>query len=1346
MSAKLKWLALAFSLFFLITSGSTSFSLDRQMLLFYSSLDGKVDADLARGEAEALPGYKRAFAEGVRGQAVVVGKESGLIKTLEAPISFWLDIDIPVNYVDEFIGALRYSQPQNLRWQEGTLSFWVKPLDWRSGDGRDHYLVHLDMEDTLSFVWAPYPGWLEFRQSRISDRDVYKKFSTYPGINADAWQNVTVSWRGKEQWTYVDGRLSGHVFEGVPGYTGGGKYIALGDAQEFHSAFDELLVLAQAITETDAEALYRRAKEPGLRPLISIPETPSGIKIDASVKKSEYLRAAKLTGWTDSILGVANNDPTFVYLTYDERNLYVSFVFPVPDKYRVNPVEYVNQPVKMKAKGRDADLFGDDYFEVKLIPGGTNDRYRLAVNAAGAKFDSKNGDKSWNGTWKAQSYFDDYFWKVELAFPFSTFGRAAPSVGETWQMNLVHQAVQVTEMGSVWAYGGPDPKPMGTLTFGGTLPAIHLDRAGNPGSGAIDIEASVNAGRLKAAERWSFDTVVSAVALGELDEAMKNLEAEAPREYAEKKELSLEPGKTLKIKVEHTLEKPLAADLVIFVKNKEGKNVLVHRMPFAFSVATSMDVRMLPSLNRVLVELDAGAISAIKKGVSAEITIFDKSEKPVKRRSLIKMKSVKQVVEIDAAALPAGKYSAVAKLSAAGKPMPEMKKDFEIKPKPEWLGAKVGISEEVMSPWTPLQSDDASISCWGRTYTYGDSVFPAKIEVLGKEILASPMVINIKEDGKSRSVSADRIAFQSKKPNRIEYRVSGSAGSFDVKTENWIEYDGLIWVKLIVTPEQKGARMEEMTLEVPYNKEIATHWYNGQYRPDSATGYLPGKKYVGPAANFARFGDAERGLQWVWEHRYGCRISNKKEAMELIPGEDAYRVKLKFVDHEITLDEPIEIEIGLQALPNRSQPKGYHGPYWGGGGSRIRPTLKFKEIPVINLWYHRWYLWNYMNLTQEQLEWGRKRVVKGWQQFKEIGCIYSNHITTSPMSPEYRYYYDEWRVVPSSKPNFAALDAMDIDKARKSHAAHICYGSESYSDFYMYYLQKALKYFHEGDGTGPKVPIGLYYDNSGAASCGNRYHGHGVLVDGEYKPVKAILAWRRANERIRRIMKGITERSWFTVHMSGQPIVAYWSYNDIMIPGEQYAAFFHMKKAQADAEGKPWPYDYTLMTELDRVRAEYSSQGYGPAQVFLSEIWNFASKRPPEEQAKARRHLFGMLFVNDVMSWGNDSAKTPVLNALWEHLGWDDKVVFIPYWRNQQYLNMQPYDENKIVASIYEREGKIAIFAFNNTDKNVQASRNRRCRLRKRKARRADFKQGIQIKRNKSNRAASAEGLPDIFS
>jgi len=1247
-------------------------ALDREGLLFYSSLDGRADADFARGKSEAFPGYKSAFTEGVRGQAAVVGKESGLIKTLEAPISFWLDIDIPVNYVDEFIGALRYSQPQNLRWQEGTLSFWVKPLDWDCKDGNNHYLAHMEMEDTLSFVWSVYPPWLEYRQSRISDRDIYKKNATGPAPEKDKWQQISVSWRDKEQWTYVNGKLSKYTTEGVPGYIGGGSYFAFGDAQKFHTAFDEILVLAEALGEAGAKALYDRVTKDGSGPLVTLPETDGKITIDGQIDEAEYSGAAKLTGWIDAILGIANDDGTKANLTYDKDNLYIAFTFPIPEKYRRDKVGYVARPVKMDAEEADSEaIFDDDYFEV-IIGVADKDVYRFALNAAGTRYDSKNGDKSWNGNWKHQTRFDDNFWTVELALPFSIFGRV-PAVGETWKLNLRHQAKRVIEMDSVWAYSGPDPDAMGALRFGGGIPAIQIERITNPANGNVEIEASVEASILKQPDRWQFHAAIP----------------DAPEKFETTRTLALAPGKTKKVAVSYILPRALAADLVISIKDKGGNDLFIQRLPFVFSLQTGLSARLLPSPKKLLVEIDLGATSLLKKGVTGELSIKDSKGKKLKTASVDKLKSVRETLGVDIAEVPVGRYTVAANLKAAGRALPEMTAKFEIKPKPEWLGTHVGVGQDVLAPFTPLESNANSISCWGRTYTYGDSVFPAKIEILGKELLAGPMTLDIKEGGKSVSVSGAKLAFTSKKPNRIEYILSGSAGSFDVKTENWIEYDGLIWVKIIVTPRKKPAVMEEMALVIPYNNQIATHWYNGQYRPDSATGYIP-KEYAGPVCGRARIGDVERGLQWCWEHTYNWKIADKSTAMEMRREKDAYRVKLKFVDHKISVDEPIEIEIGLQALPARPQPKKFHGWYWGGhpaNKTKSEPRLR-DEVPIVCLWNTGvWPFWNAPKMTLKEMAGARKSKLERWLKYKVTDCIYSNHQGVSPMIPEYRYYQEEWRIVPSSRPNFAALDAQPLNKVRHTSYTAVCLGSESYADYHMYYLRKSLKYM---TGRNPKIPVGLYYDVSHVASCANHYHGCGVKIDGQWKEKYALLEWRRNCERIRRILKGINRDAWYTVHMSGDPLMATWSFNDIMIPGEQYAAYFKMKKAQAQAAGEKWPDDYTKMCGLDRVRAEYSSQGYGPAQVFLSEIWTWAKGMSKEEQHAARRHCYGLMFVNDVASWANDSAKTLVLNAMWEHLGWDYKVKFIGYWQNQQYLNMQPYDENKIVASIYEREGKIA--------------------------------------------------------
>ena len=356
-------------------------------------------------------------------------------------------------------------------------------------------------------------------------------------------------------------------------------------------------------------------------------------------------------------------------------------------------------------------------------------------------------------------------------------------------------------------------------------------------------------------------------------------------------------------------------------------------------------------------------------------------------------------------------------------------------------------------------------------------------------------------------------------------------------------------------------------------------------------------------------------------------------------------------------------------------------------------------MPLVALWTHAWEIWNTPEMPVERMENRRKRVLRDWKNSRMIHCTYCNHTTTSPLNTTYRYFYNEWRTVPSSRPNFKAVEAMTGEAARKNNSAQICYGSASYRDWYCYHLDKNLRHWR---GEDPQVPVGLYFDTSGPTTCANAHHDHGVVIDGERKPYLAILTWRELSKRLRTIIKAVDPDAWLTVHMSGRPVPAYWGFYDIMIPGEQYAAFFTFKKAQAEAAGKPWPYDYTVMTQLDRVRAEYSSQGFGPAQVFLSEIWNFARGIPEAEQLPALRHLVGLLFVNDIRTWGGGRVELEVLEALWRHFGWDDEIVFHPYWRNQALIQPVPYDENRLVASLFTRRGRAFLFPFNNTDEAVE--------------------------------------------
>ncbi|NOZ73805.1 MAG: hypothetical protein GXO90_00260, partial [FCB group bacterium] len=417
--------------------------------------------------------------------------------------------------------------------------------------------------------------------------------------------------------------------------------------------------------------------------------------------------------------------------------------------------------------------------------------------------------------------------------------------------------------------------------------------------------------------------------------------------------------------------------------------------------------------------------------------------------------------------------------------------------------------------------------------------------------------------------------------------------------------------------------------------------------------------------------------------------------MEFIPGKDSYVVRFHIIDHKTKFTKPLSFSFGLQALPARPvNPPGFRRAYWGfsGGGQGI------PGFENVSLYSRGWSpQLNYLNLSDTFLRKRREGLNKRWKKNHYICAHYLNHRFIDGRVPEYKYFQEEWRPVPSNRPDIKGK-SMKLGGQKNYIMAPVCYGSKSYQNFYIYYLDKFMR---EMTKDSP-APIGLYFDCGAAANDQNQLHGCGYIDStGKRRTELAILPWRETMKRIYRVTKKYGSKNWITFHMSGQPKMAYLSFADVLIPGEQFDSYFKMKKARE----KTWPYNYTKMLSLPRMRAEFTPYAWGGGQVFLSEIWNFARKQPKEVRQRAVDHFFGICFVNDTMTWGAGEAKGRVLAALSKYFPWDDDVVFHPYWNNQSLISMEKFNKDKIVASLFtnhkNNKYSLMVFAFNDTDEEV---------------------------------------------
>jgi hypothetical protein len=202
------------------------FGLDREDLLFYASLDGTVKADYARGEPEPTSSPEVEFAKGIRGKGVIAS------------------------------GYLTWKGEANARGEEGTISFWLSPVDYSAPDGKNHNFMFMSAEGGVVYLYMFYPG-----NAGMIIQQQGKTVGTcwnYYKFEKGKFYQMTFTWRPDEWKLYMDGRLVQHKTEDI---------IPLKKVNSFFFAggptvFDELIVLGRAVTDEEALGLYKRVKNP----------------------------------------------------------------------------------------------------------------------------------------------------------------------------------------------------------------------------------------------------------------------------------------------------------------------------------------------------------------------------------------------------------------------------------------------------------------------------------------------------------------------------------------------------------------------------------------------------------------------------------------------------------------------------------------------------------------------------------------------------------------------------------------------------------------------------------------------------------------------------------------------------------------------------------------------------------------------------------------------------------------------------------------------------------------------------------------------------------------------------
>jgi len=596
---------------------------------------------------------------------------------------------------------------------------------------------------------------------------------------------------------------------------------------------------------------------------------------------------------------------------------------------------------------------------------------------------------------------------------------------------------------------------------------------------------------------------------------------------------------------------------------------------------------------------------------------------------------------------PPGEYAVVVEaLSADGQPIARTREEIVV-PETPWLGAGIGVGDDVPPPWTPLEVQETNagvaIVCWGRRYELAGGALPASISSSDAELLAEGCRLT----GEGTQVSWQPPELAGATDAEVRLTCAGRAGGAELSMSAEVEFDGMARYDLTVTPPEGAAQVGPLALEIPLNARHATlmHHPGRWFEEETCAGAVPDDGWQADSTWYLWTGDEDRGLCWFAEDHQTWGPDAERPGIELFRDGRRTVLRVWLLNAAAKLTEPHTFTWGLMATPVRPLPDDWRTWRFGSLSSDTNVavfwSLKgFSEwhsfpVPIEPEKYHA--------MREEAHEQGTRIVP------------YTNFNMQSDTGDLWEYFGGEW-YAHAGQGRAADVLRMGVVNMR------CCPLTASWQDFITWKYQQFLEEY-DWDG--------FYLDNSIPGKCNNPRHPE------EHHDRRLIFGTRELMKRFYRLNKANDPRNVMVCHMSAHKCIPLLSFCDATVDGEQYSW------ALEQFDG-----DYINLTSLARVRAELMGRNWGPIPLFLPEIKGSTANRTVRT-----REMLALLLPHGTRFWiGACDHETiyAALDAL-DAFGIAD-ARFLPYWADGGPVVAQ----ERAIASAYVRAGEGALLIVSN--------------------------------------------------
>ncbi|MDD5727948.1 MAG: DUF6067 family protein, partial [Victivallales bacterium] len=278
----------------------------------------------------------------------------------------------------------------------------------------------------------------------------------------------------------------------------------------------------------------------------------------------------------------------------------------------------------------------------------------------------------------------------------------------------------------------------------------------------------------------------------------------------------------------------------------------------------------------------------------------------------------------------------------------------------EWEGSSVGITDEVLPPWTPVKAEDKKINVWGRDYVFRDSPFPEKIRILDEEILETPVEICLETADGEVIFTEKTVNVASVDDARAVLNSKLASARINICSRSEIGFDGMIKINLTLLPVSE-ITVKKFSVRFNFKKAFVSlfRYWPGNWGSTSNTGMIPAAGLFLPFKPFLWLGNEYKGISFYADSDENWTDSDKAGVFNVRKKGRKTELEIKIVQTPLKIRSELQYTFGIQPTPIKPSPPaprkdhiahvGYYGmehQQWRGSGNI---SLKYPAKRNINL-------------------------------------------------------------------------------------------------------------------------------------------------------------------------------------------------------------------------------------------------------------------------------------------------------------------------------------------------------------------------------------------------------------